>query len=70
MSEQSNIAVKLAEYLCSECGKGAITMDKPCVFCGSVRVVTVAFAKQHFGEDYYKTAFDLDEPPTVLINAK
>lgn len=65
-----NIKVKPAEYLCSECGKGAVHMDKPCAFCGSVRVVTVDFAVKHFGGDYYKTAFDLDQPPTVPIDAK
>lgn len=41
-----------AKYICSECGKPAVQFDKPCGFCGSVSVVTVAFAKEHFGNDY------------------
>ncbi len=39
-------------YVCSECGHEQDSMDRPCDNCNSVRVITIKFAQEHFGDNW------------------
>ena len=45
------------DYVCASCGKMTDDFYKRCPRCNSARIVTVKFAEQHLGPNWYEECF-------------